>query len=104
MMGVMQHVNLGTKLFTQSIEQLRNKSQVMLGGPLILWRRVFLGGLVKHLAATYAVGAVQSGNSRLRSHGLISQLNIVAESFYCLLDVGATGMAINEHCFTRCAS
>ena len=103
-MGVMQHVHLGTKLFPQSIEQLRNKSQVMLAGPLILWRRVFLGGFVKHLAATYAVGAVQPGNSRLRSHGLISQLNIVPEGFYCLLDVGAAGMTIDEHRFTRCAS
>src|SRR6266700_5251978 len=97
MMGVMQHLNLRTKLFTQSIEQLRNKSQVMLGGPLILWRRVFLGGLIKHLPATYAVGAVQPGNSRLCSHRLISQLNIVAEGFYCLLDVGAAGMTIDEH-------
>src|SRR5437660_7503243 len=100
MMGVMQHVHLGTKLFPQSIEQLRNKSQIMLGGPSIFWRSLFLGGLVKHLAATYAVGAVQPGNSRLRSHRLISQLNIVAEGFYCLLDVGAAGMTIDEHPFT----
>src|SRR5205823_2651151 len=104
MVGVVQHVNLRAKLFTQSIEQLRNESQVMLGGPLILWRCVFLGGLVKHLAAPYAVGAVQPGNSRLRSHGLIPQLNVVSDGFDCLLEVGATGMTIDEHRFTRCAS
>src|SRR5213080_4787927 len=104
MIGVVEHVDLGTKFFSQTLEQLRNKPQIVFGGPLVDRRRVFLRRLIKHLAATDTVGTTEAGYSGLRAHSFVPELHILSKSLNSLLDVGAAGMTIDEHCFARCAA
>src|SRR5579864_1569719 len=103
MVRVMQHVHLRAKLFSQSREKLRRKPQVVFSRPAVLRRSILLCWLITKpgLRTTYAVGAAQPRNSRLRAHCLIAEAKKMAERPDRLLDVRAAGVSIDQNRLAR---
>src|SRR5258708_31607994 len=103
-MRVVEQMNLGTKLFAQLVEELRDKIQIMLGGPLVFRWSVFLRGLVVHVSASDTVCALHSRNAGLRSNRFVAELNVLAHGLGRRIQIASAGVAIDQDAIARGAA
>src|SRR5260370_30060052 len=76
---------------------MRHEVQVQLRTPDVLEGCIFLCWLVVHFAAAYSVGTRQAGNTALRANRLISEPDVIGNSFDRLLDVLSTRVTIDKN-------
>src|SRR5690242_16976465 len=97
MVGIMQQVHVVSVLHPDRFKELGNMQQILLARPKVLRRQSFLRRLVEELAASYAIRALQSRNARLRAHGKISLLDVLANPIDSLADIAAVRVTIDHH-------
>src|SRR5260370_29594028 len=76
---------------------MRHDVQIQLRFPDVLEGCIFLCWLVVHFAAAYSVGTRQAGNTALRANRLISEPDVIGNSFDRLLDVLSTSVTIDKN-------
>ena len=92
---VMQQVNVPAESLARGGEQLGHRLHVTFGRPDVLGRQVCVGGLVEHLVARHAVGALQARNARLQPDRAIAEVAIPESFGHRLLDVRSVGVAVD---------
>src|SRR5215475_11874070 len=101
MVSIVEHVNFIAEFFAQPLKQLWSKSQIVLGGPLILRRGIPFRGFVEHLAAPNAICAAEAWYAGLRTDSFIAQAEIMPEGADGFLEICAASVSINQHRFSR---
>src|SRR5260370_9523802 len=76
---------------------MRHDVQIQLRTPDVLEGCIFLCWLVVHFAAAYSVGSRQAGNTALRADRIISDADVIGNSFGRLLDVLSTRVTIDKN-------
>src|SRR5467141_1322112 len=104
MMYIVEQGKLRAEFFAQAFEQPGHEIHVQLGTPRAFEGHVFFGGLIKHVAAANAVGAVESGDAALRANGFVAELGVFGDGGNGVVDIFAAGVAVHQDGFARGAA